>query len=170
MNNICLRYALVSDAKKIQSIYEYYVLNSVATFEITPPSKKEMEKRIKSIIDEGYPFIVATYKEEVVGFTYAKMYYGREGFKPTVENSIYVDKDIIKLKLHIGNFLMKELILQTKKMGVKNIIAYVGGGKENIPSINIHEKFGFKLIGVYKKIGLKFGNYHDMAGLQLILD
>jgi len=167
MNTIKLRTATLDDAPRIQAIYAYYVLNSVATFEVKPPSIEEMKNRINTILTEGYPFIVVTSNNKIVGFSYAKMYYGRDGFKPTVENSIYVDNTMKGLK--IGDLLLTELISQCKKMGLKHMIAYVGGGEANMASIHLHKKHGFQLIGVYKNIGYKLGGYHDMAGLQLSL-
>lgn len=165
MNTIKLRTATPDDATHIQAIYAYYVLNSVATFEVKPPSIEEMKNRINTILTEGYPFIVALSNNKVIGFSYAKIYYGRDGFKPTVEDSIYVDHTMKGLK--IGDLLLTELIHQCKKMGLKHMIAYVGGGEANTASMHLHQKHGFQLIGIYKNIGYKLGAYHDMAGLQL---
>jgi phosphinothricin acetyltransferase len=52
---------------------------------------------------------------------------------------------------------------------VKNIISYIGGGDKNQASVHLHRKFGFQLIGIYKDIGYKFNDYHDMSSHQLIL-
>lgn len=169
MSNVSLRCATTQDAKQIKKIYSYYVENTPSTFEITPPTLEEIEKRIESVITEGYPYIVAVYESRVIGFSYAKMYYGRKGFKPTVENSVYVDNKILSLKLKVGSLLLEELINQCKNKNIKNIIAYIGGGEKNKASIGLHKKYGFKLIGIYEKIGYKLDKYHDMAGLQLKL-
>lgn len=54
---ITLRDATTEDAMSIQSIYAYYVINTVVTFEEEVPTVEEMKKRIQTITEAGYPYI-----------------------------------------------------------------------------------------------------------------
>ena len=77
----------VLDFPQIQSIYEYYVLNSTATFEEIPPSIDEMAVRFQTITAKGGVWLVA--KEPGKGIIYGYAYYGpyreRSGYRYTVE-------------------------------------------------------------------------------------
>ena len=55
---ITIRIATVEDAESIQKIYAPYVLNTTITFELEPPTVKEMADRIRHTL-EKYPYLVA---------------------------------------------------------------------------------------------------------------
>lgn len=165
MDEVIIRRATICDISEIQLLYTFFVQNTSATFEIEPPNIEEMEKRFYSIQNNNYPYLVAECNNKIIGFAFVKMYYGRDGFFPTVENSIYIHKNNGNKK--IGSKLLSQLIYECKDIGIKNIIAYIGGGTKNVTSIKLHEKFGFKQIGIYKKIGFKLDEYQDMAAYQL---
>lgn len=164
---LTIRVATPADAQAIQEIYAHYVHHSTATFDLIPPSVQDIKQRIHAILDKHYPYFVAVHEETIVGFTYAKLYYGRAGFASTLENSIYIDHQSKGLK--IGSQLMQTLITACQEIGVKSIIAYIGGGDKNQASVHLHHKFGFQLVGTYKDVGYKFNDYHDMSSHQLIL-
>ena len=83
----------VLDIPQIQSIYEYYVLNSTATFEEIPPSIDEMAVRFQTITAKGGVWLVA--KEPGKGIIYGYAYYGpyreRSGYRYTVEVRLLAD-------------------------------------------------------------------------------
>ena len=39
----------------------------------------------------------------------------------------------------------------------------------NVASVRLHESFGFEPVAVYKKVGFKFGAWHDVGWWQLSL-
>ena len=73
----------------------------------------------------------------------------KSGYRYTFEHSIYVDPKF--LNKGYGSIILNELIKACKKNNkIKNLIAVIGGSN-NISSIKIHKKNGFKYIGTLKK-------------------
>ena len=70
---ITIRIATVEDAESIQKIYAPYVLNTTITFELEPPTVKEMADRISHTL-EKYPYLVAVEEGEVIGYAYHLLY------------------------------------------------------------------------------------------------
>jgi len=62
---------------------------------------------------------------------------------------------------------MQELIRIAKEQGVKTLVAGIDG--ENIGSIKVHEKLGFKYVGTIKNAGYKFDQWLNLAFYQLQL-
>ena len=60
-----------TDAKQISDIYNYYVLNSVVTFDETPFTEADFKERIFSVFKQ-YPFLVYEEEGRILGYAYAK--------------------------------------------------------------------------------------------------
>eukprot|EP00040_Diaphanoeca_grandis_P041508 m.263047 g.263047 ORF g.263047 m.263047 type:complete len:222 (-) comp48311_c0_seq1:175-840(-) len=103
----------------------------------------------------------------VVGYAYVGKHKARDGYNQTVEDSIYLAKDMGRKG--IGKALLTELIAECKRMGFKQMIAHVGDDSVNVGSIKLHRGAGFSLIGTAKNVGYKFGRYLDVTYLQLAL-
>src|SRR4051812_45444721 len=75
----------------IQKILEHYVLNTVITLSLTPPSQDDVLQNYKNVLDQKLPFIVAVNEgQDVVGFTYATGFRSaRKGYRHTVELSLF---------------------------------------------------------------------------------
>ena len=62
--------------------------------------------------------------------------------------------------------ILKKLIEECRKnKNIKNLIAVIGGS-DNISSIKIHEKNGFKKVGILKKVGFKKNKWIDSVYMQ----
>jgi hypothetical protein len=61
----------------VTTIYAHHVLHGLASFEIVPPSEKEMRRRRLDIVSRNYPYLVAECAGEVVGYAYASPYQSR---------------------------------------------------------------------------------------------
>jgi L-amino acid N-acyltransferase YncA len=150
--------AAESHLEEILDIYSFHVLNGNASWEYYAPSLDEMKKRFYSVKDNGFPYLVAVINGRVAGFAYANYYRMREGYKYTVEDTVYIHRDF--LRLGIGKSLLLKLIEKLKETDVKNIIAVIGDSK-NAGSIKLHESSGFVISGVLKKIGFKNNEWLD---------
>ena len=78
---ITIRDVKPADAQELLDIYNYYVLNTAVTFEITPPTPEEFGQRIATIT-ETHPYIVAEEDGRIVGYSYAHPFVGRSGRAP----------------------------------------------------------------------------------------
>jgi len=155
-----------SDLSAIQEIYAVEVLASTASFEIEPPDVKELKRRIRRVKEANLPYLVADIDNQIAGFAYVTPYRLRAAYRYTVESSIYVAR--WTQGQGIGTQLLQELVMACKNIGVRQMIAIIGGG-ENIASIRIHEKTGFRKIGTLKNVGWKFESWIDTVVMQLEL-
>jgi len=63
--------------------------------------------------------------------------------------------------------LMTELISRARAGRVHVMVASIESG--NTVSIALHERFGFRVVGVMSEVGTKFGQWLDMTYMQLTL-
>ena len=117
---ITIRIATVEDASSIQKIYAPYVLNTTITFELEPPTVKEMAERISHTL-EKYPYLVAVEEGEVIGYAYAGTLYDRRAYDHSAELSIYIDDR--KRHKGIGHLLYNALIDYLTRMNITNLYA-----------------------------------------------
>jgi L-amino acid N-acyltransferase len=64
-----------------------------------------------------------------------------------------------------GKKLLKALIDRASFNGVHVMIA--GIEAENAASIKLHEKLGFRMVGRFSEVGIKFGRWLDLACMEL---
>lgn len=163
--NDIVRTAEKQDFDQIADIYSYYVLNSFATFEVTPPSCHELYLRFQRIADIGLPFLVLEEGGVVKGYCYAAPFRKREAYASTVENSIYIDQ-AYKGRGY-GSILMNELILLCKKLNYQQMVSVTSSKNvDESHSIKFHKKLGFDQVGHMKSVGKKFDQWVDVVFLQ----
>lgn len=156
--------ATLDDAAAIRSIYSYYVTDTSITFEIEIPSVDEMKKRISEYTKQ-FPWLVLEKDGVIVAYAYATPFKARAAYRWSVESSIYVDQSL--RGKGTGKKLYLELFDRLKKMGILNIIGVIT--LPNLPSVAIHEKLGFKLVGRFPEVGFKEGKWWDVGYYQLTL-
>ena len=138
---ITIRIATVEDAESIQKIYAPYVLNTTITFELEPPTVKEMADRISHTL-EKYPY------------------------DHSAELSIYIDDR--KRHKGIGHLLYNALIDYLTRMNITNLYGCIT--YPNDASIAFHEKYGFKEAAHFHECGYKFDQWLDVVYLEKRLD
>jgi L-amino acid N-acyltransferase YncA len=151
------------DTEKIAEIYNFYIENSHATFEIEQITVDEMVKRI-SAITENYPFFVAEQTGKILAYAYASRYKSRSAYSKSVEVSVYV-KNNLKQK-GIGTQLYEKLFEALSKMDVHAIIA--GISLPNDASVKLHERFGMEKVAHFREVGYKFDEWIDVGYWELI--
>ncbi len=160
-----IRPVALSDAQAITDIYNYYVLNSVVTFEETPVSVESIQKKIEKIAPD-FPFLVIEEENIVIGYAYASEWNTRSAYRFTTESTIYL-KHGFSGKGY-GTLLYSELINQLKEAGYHVIL---GGVSMPIKeSIALHEKLGYKKVAHYKELGFKFGEWIDVGFWELLVN
>lgn len=161
--NIKIRDVLPEDAERIQEIYSPYVADTVISFEITVPDKSEMKKRIKKLLANAFPYIVAENETgTVVGYAYADKFGEREAYRYSFIVSIYLDMEV--QSRGIGQKLYDELEKRMKKMGIVQVLSAITGKNEK--SLKFHEKNGFTKIGHFPNVGYKMGEWHDIIWMN----
>ncbi len=158
-----IRPVTLQDAKGIAEIYNYYVLHSVATFEVDALSGKDMENRLKAH-DPAYPWIILE-DNGIQGYAYATRWKARAAYKHSVEISVYVRKG--SHGKGFGSQLYEALLDILKKMDIHAVLG--GISLPNETSIRLHEKFGFQKVAHLKEVGFKHGGWRDVGYWELIL-
>jgi len=162
----CLvRPATAADMPFVTAIYARFVAGSTATFESIIPDEAEMAKRWHAVIDRGLPYLVAELESFVVGFCYASQFRPRDGYRFTVEDSIYVRPDCIGHR--VGTTLLAELISQCRAQGCHSMVACICG--INVPSVALHQSLGFEQVGLLPEAGTKFGEWLRLLIMQRAL-
>ena len=169
-----IRLVTLDDAAAIQAIYAPYVTDTIISFEAKPPSTEEIAARIQKVVNK-YPWLVyvaegpqgenGVNSPVIAGYVYASSHSERAAYQWSVDVSVYVHPNYHRR--NIGRGLYTALFELLRAQGFVN--AYAGIALHNDGSVGIHEAFGFELVGVYEKVGYKFGSWHDVGwwGLQL---
>ncbi len=151
-------------SKGIWEIYSHYVLESNATLDHEVPDFKEFSNYCLQV-SKDYVFLVYIKNEEVIAYAYADKWKRKEGYKNTLESTIYVSPD--NVNKGVGSQLYTLLILRLRKMGIRNLVACLT--LPNTKSVALHERMGFIKAGHFNSIAKKFGQTVDVGYWQLIL-
>jgi L-amino acid N-acyltransferase YncA len=160
---IPIRTAEARDLAAITRIYEHAVRHGTASFELEPPSEREMARRYEALRSGGYPYLVAQLEREIMGYAYAGPYRARPAYRWTVEDSIYIAPPA--QRRGIGRALLDRLIVEAELGGFQQMIAVIGD-TANVGSIELHRAAGFRLVGTFDNIGFKFGRWLDTVLMQ----
>lgn len=159
-----IRNCTINDAQAICYIYNYYITNTVITFEESPLTPKDMAERIKTVT-EKYPWLVYEDNGEVLGYAYAGEFKSRCAYRYTLETSVYLSHK--HFSKGIGAELYGRLIEECRRIGIHCLVG--GIAIPNDSSISLHKKLGFKLIGRLNEVGYKFNKWIDVEYWQLML-
>lgn len=160
-----IRPAVPADIPAIAAIYADAVINGTASWELDPPDESEMLRRLDAILAGGYPYLVAEREGLLLGYAYASAYRPRPAYRSTVENSIYLARAAQGIGL--GSLLLQALMEDCTRRGFRQMIAVIGDGTgASVGSRRLHERAGFRLVGVAEKVGFKHGRWLDQMLMQ----
>lgn len=159
-----IRDAGLPDLPAVREIYNYYVANSMVTFDEDAMTLREWKSKFAYLQKLGMPFLVAESPSgQILGYALVAPWKQKRAYRYTVENSIYLGPAAAGKGL--GRALMAELIARSKAAGLKEMIAVIADqGAE--ASIALHEKFGFVEIGRMGRVGFKFDRWLGTVLLQ----
>jgi L-amino acid N-acyltransferase YncA len=158
-----VRDSRAEDLAQVQSIYRFHVLHGLASFEEQPPSLEDITRRRRDVLARELPHLVAEANGEVVGYGYAAPYRDRSAYRFTLEDSVYVDHR--QTRRGIGRALLDELVRRCERGPWRQMIAIIGDS-DNIPSIALHQRLGFRRVGHLQGVGFKFGRWIDSVLMQ----
>ncbi|MGK5066160.1 N-acetyltransferase family protein [Janthinobacterium sp. RT4P48] len=162
-----VRDAHAGDIDAILAIYNDAVSNTLAIWNERTVDAANRAAWLAERQRAGYPVLVAIDAAgSVAGYASFGDWRAFEGFRHTVEHSVYVRHD--SRGNGIGQALMVELIARARGIGKHVMVA--GIEARNAGSIALHKKLGFVEVGLMPQVGTKFGGWLDLAFLQLTLD
>jgi phosphinothricin acetyltransferase len=159
-----IRLATLDDADPILEIYAPFCRATPVSFETEPPTVEEMCERIAKTL-KSLPWLVCERDQQILGYAYASAHRERAAYRWSVDVSAYVKEGF--RRAGIGRALYTSLIALLRLQGFYNAIA--GITLPNPDSVGLHEAMRFQPVGVYRAIGFKCGDWHDVAWYQLAL-
>lgn len=164
-----VRDAQPADLPAIRDIYNDAVLNTTAIWNEQAVDLGNRQAWFSARQAQGYPvlvLVVVDVEESVLGYASFGDWRPFDGFRHTVEHSVYVRSD--QRGHGLGPRLMTVLIERARTCGKHVMVAAIESG--NAASIRLHERAGFTTTGQMPQVGTKFGRWLDLTFMQLILD
>lgn len=156
-----IRVATSADGEGVFQIYNHYIKEDTATFEITQLSPKIMSQRIHDTLVD-FPYLVCEEEGEILGYCYAHLLGTREAFRYGAELCIYLRPG--ETGRGVGELLYRCLMALLTRQGICNFYASIT--HENEGSIRFHQKLGFAQVGRIPRAGYKFGRWLDLCWLS----
>jgi L-amino acid N-acyltransferase YncA len=163
MPAVSIRNVTPADIPAITRIYAEAVKHGTASFELKPPDEAEMSRRMQTLLEGGFPYIIAEIDGALIGYAYAGPYRPRPAYRFSVEDSIYIDP--AAQRKGVGRVLLERLIEDCERRGFRQMIAVIGDSAQ-APSIELHRALGFSMIGNIANVGYKFDRWLDSVLMQ----
>ena len=149
------------DAARCAAIYAPFVRDTVISLEERPPDADELARRIDRV-SRTHPWLVAEVDGDVPGFAYATLHRERAAYRWATDVTVYVDPAYHRRG--IGRSLYTALFDLLTRQGFH--VACAGITLPNAASVGLHESLGFVPVGIYRRIGFKFGAWWDVGWWQ----
>lgn len=159
-----IRDAGEADLPAILEIYNDAVIHSTAIWNEIVVDLDNRKAWLAARRARGFPVLAAERDGMVVGYASYGDWRAFDGYRHTVEHSVYVHQDA--RGGGIGRALMEALLAYAASAGVHAMIAAIEAG--NAPSIALHERLGFFHTGRYRQVGTKFGRWLDLVTMQYL--
>lgn len=152
------------DASQVCEIYNWYVAETVASFEEEPVSLSQMRSRISEGLGE-FPWLGAEEEGRLIAYAYAARWRPRSAYRFSVESTIYVRHGCTGRG--IGSDLYGRLIAELRAQGFRTAIGTIA--LPNDASVALHEKLGFRKSGMLARMGWKQDRWVDVGYWHLDL-
>ena len=157
-----VRPAVDTDLPALTEIYNHYVVHTPITFDVRPFQPEERRQWFADHAGGRYRLIVAEEEGGLVGYASTSRFRAKPGYDTTVESSVYCRADT--LGRGIGTLLYRRLFEAIAGEDIRQIVA--GVALPNPASIALHERVGFRSVGVFSSVGRKFDRYWDVAWFE----
>ena len=161
-----LRFAQKEDCTAIAEIYNHAVVNTAA---IWNDKTVDVENRLAWFTarqQAGFPVLVSEENGQVTGYASFGDWRAFDGFRHTVEHSVYVHPE--HQGKGLGRALLSQLIEEARRIGKHVMVA--GIESQNLASLHLHHQLGFVIVAQMPQVGTKFGRWLDLTFMQLQLD
>ena len=164
-NEPSTRLATPGDAAAIAGIYNEGIADRIATFETEPRTAEQIAAQL---VDKGdrFPTIVAEHDGRVVAWAGAGPYRARPAYAGVAEHSVYVARSA--RGKGAGRVVLDALCRAYTERGFWKIVSRIF--PENAASLALHERCGFRVVGIYKRHGKLEGDWRDCVIVERLLD
>lgn len=167
MSQPAVRDAVAADAGALAAIYNHYVRESTATFEVDEVPDVAMGARVAAVRAAGLPYLVADAGAGLAGFAYAGPFQGRAAYRHSVETTIYLAGG--GERRGTGTALYRALLERLEELNAEQSAhapvhrAYARIALPNPGSVALHERFGYTRAALLSEVGRKFDTWIDVG-------
>jgi phosphinothricin acetyltransferase len=164
MSSYVIRPATLGDLEALTEIYNHYVVNTAITFDLRTFTAAERRAWFDEHKASGrHRLFVATDGEgQCVGYASTSRWRPKPAYSTTVESSVYCHPEAIGKGC--GTALYAALFQAIEREDIYTIVA--GVCLPNPASVRLHERFGFRSVGVFHAVGRKCDRYWDVAWFE----
>jgi phosphinothricin acetyltransferase len=162
MSEIVIRDATEDDVPAMNAIYNQYIVDSHVSFDTEPWTDEQRIAWFRSRADAGYPVLVAVDAHDIVGASWSGPWRDKAAYRLTVETTVVLAPG--RSGSGIGSTLYAWLHEELRRRGFRVAIGIVA--LPNDPSIALHEKLGYREVGVLEGVGFKDGTFHSTMLLE----
>lgn len=158
MAGVTIRTMTAADAEQVLHIYQDGLDGGQASFETVAPDWQAFDTgRLPD-----HRFVAVATDDTVVGWVAVSAVSARAVYAGVVEHSIYVDP--AARGTGAGTALLERLITATEAAGVWTIQS--GIFPQNSASLRLHQRVGFRVVGVRERVGRHHGAWRDVLLLE----
>jgi len=161
---LLIRNATINDTTAINGIINWYIENTAINFDTDPWALQRRSDWIASFNqpDSPYRMLVGESDGEIIGFANNTKFRSRSAYNSSTETTVYTAHNI-KTRGR-GGELYEALLQSVARENFHRAYAVIT--LPNPASVALHERLGFRLVGVMDEVGKKFGKFHDTAMYQ----
>jgi phosphinothricin acetyltransferase len=166
MSDLVVRRAVAADIPEMNAIFNEYIVGSHVSFDFEVWANQKRLEWFKERSQAGYPMFVACEDELVVGASWAGPWRPKKAYRPSVESTVVLTPGAVGRGL--GTALYAKLLDSLRAKDFHRAYAIIA--LPNDPSIALHQRFGYREIGVLDEAGFKDGKFHSTMLMELRLD
>jgi phosphinothricin acetyltransferase len=164
MQELTTRRATAADAAAIARIYNEGIADRIATFETEPRTVEQIAAQLRDRGDR-FPTIVAEHDGQVIAWASAGPYRSRPAYAGVAEHSVYVGR--AARGKGAGRVVLEALCRAYAERGFWKLVSRIF--PENVASLVLHERCGFRVVGVYRRHGQLDGAWRDCVIVERLL-
>ena len=147
-----------ADADAVLAIYQAGMDSGLASFESKAPTWATFDAGKLP----GHRFVAVDADDRVLGWVAVSAVSTRAVYAGVVEHSVYIDPDA--KRRGIGLALLRTLIESTERDGIWTLQS--GVFPENTASLRLHERAGFRVVGIRERVGCHDGWWRDVVFIE----
>ena len=150
----------------ILCIYNHAVEHTTAIWNDSLVDLENRRAWWRARTEAGLPVLVAVQDGEVLGYASYGPFRAFDGYRLTVEHSVYVAESA--RRQGVASALLSALEDQARAAGLHVILGGIAANNE--ASLRLHQRLGFTETGRLPQVGQKFGRWLDLVFVQRVLD
>jgi L-amino acid N-acyltransferase YncA len=158
------RLATRADAAAIAEIYNQGIEERIATFETARRSAQDIEAQLEEKADR-FPTVVVEQAGRIIAWAVAGAYRARPAYAGVAEHSVYVARHA--RGSGAGRAALEALAKEYEARGFWKLVSRIF--PENTPSLALHERAGFRVVGTYRRHGKLEGEWRDCVIVEKLL-